>query len=58
MFKIKTPDIIRIIPPIPVIEIFSLKINTEISVVATIPTPDHTAYAILNVIFSSDLAKK
>ena len=54
MFKITTPDIIRIIPPIPVIEIFSLKINTEISVVATIPTPDHTAYAILNVIFSSD----
>jgi hypothetical protein len=46
------------IPVILAVLIFSFQIKTEIIVVATIPTPDHIAYAVFNGIVFNDNDKK
>jgi hypothetical protein len=46
------------IPVILAVLIFSFQIKTEIIVVATIPTPDHIAYAVFKGIVFNDNDKK
>jgi hypothetical protein len=57
-FKITTPTRISMIPVMLAVLIFSFQIKTEIIEVATIPTPDHIAYAVFKGIVFNDNDKK